>query len=161
MHRSGICRVSGDTVVLDGTTMDELERYHLKTLRLALDVTNEPYAEYVRRMLDQERREREEKERHEREVDDIARRLRFEAMSSPTGLGENDEEVQEPAWKPNYIIPGRRPSRPAVAHTERNASVGLSLAARTAGYRPAIAPITNAEPIPAPSPSAGTTTVHS
>jgi hypothetical protein len=78
MHRPGICRISGDTVVLDGTTMDELERYHLNTLKLALDVTNERYAEHVRRMLDQERRKREEKERHEREVDDIARRLRFD-----------------------------------------------------------------------------------
>ena len=76
MHRPGICRISGDTVVLDGTTMDELERYHLNTLKLALDVTNERYAEHVRRMLDQERRKREEKERHEREVDDIALRRR-------------------------------------------------------------------------------------
>lgn len=78
IHRPGICRVSGDTVVLDGTTMDELERYHLKTLKLALDVTNERYAEHVRSMNEQERRKREERERHGREVDDIAGRLRFD-----------------------------------------------------------------------------------
>jgi hypothetical protein len=78
MHRPGICRVSGDTVVLDGTAMDELERYHLKTLKLALSVTNERYAEHVRRMNEQERRKREERERHERDVNDIASRLSFD-----------------------------------------------------------------------------------
>jgi hypothetical protein len=78
MHRPGICRVSGDTVVLDGTTMEELERYHLKTLKLALDVTNERYAEHLRKTHEQERRKREEREQHERDVDDIARRLRFD-----------------------------------------------------------------------------------
>jgi TIR domain len=78
MHRPGISRVSGDTVVLDGTTMEELERYHLKTLKLALNVTNERYAEHLRKMNEQERREREERERHERGVDDIASRLHFD-----------------------------------------------------------------------------------
>lgn len=52
-------------------------------------------------------------------------------------------------------------SRPSENHTERNASVGLNLAARTAGYSPAIAPITSAAPIPAPRPRFGTTTVQS
>jgi hypothetical protein len=78
MHRSGICRVSGDTVVLDGTTMDELERYHLATLKLALQATNERYAEHVRKLHEDERRKREERERHEAEIDDIARRLHFD-----------------------------------------------------------------------------------
>jgi hypothetical protein len=41
MHRPGIARVAGDRIVLDGTTMDEVERYHLKILKLALQKTNE------------------------------------------------------------------------------------------------------------------------
>lgn len=58
--------------------MDELERCHLKTLKLALNVTNERYAEHVRRMNEQERRKREERQRYERELNDIASRLRFD-----------------------------------------------------------------------------------
>ncbi|MGH7949443.1 MAG: toll/interleukin-1 receptor domain-containing protein, partial [Candidatus Binataceae bacterium] len=33
MHRPGIARVEGARVVLDGTTIDEVEQYHLETLR--------------------------------------------------------------------------------------------------------------------------------
>ena len=30
MHRPGIARVEGDRIVLDGTTIEEVEKYHLK-----------------------------------------------------------------------------------------------------------------------------------
>jgi len=40
MHRPGIASVSGDRVVLSGTTIEEVRRYHAKTLRLAVDATN-------------------------------------------------------------------------------------------------------------------------
>ncbi|MGO8684369.1 MAG: toll/interleukin-1 receptor domain-containing protein, partial [Thermoleophilia bacterium] len=40
MHRPGILRVQGDRIVLDGTTMDELERYHRDTLVLVLEQVN-------------------------------------------------------------------------------------------------------------------------
>jgi hypothetical protein len=40
MHRPGIARVAGDTIVLDGTTMEEVEKYHLRTLKLAVEEAN-------------------------------------------------------------------------------------------------------------------------
>ena len=40
MHRPGIVRVEGDKVILDGTTIEEVERYHRDTLDLALDAAN-------------------------------------------------------------------------------------------------------------------------
>jgi len=78
MHRPGIARVSGDTIVLDGTTMDELERYHATTLRLCVDQANEQEAAHLQRV--QQARERDEAERrgHEQQVDEIADRLKFD-----------------------------------------------------------------------------------
>jgi hypothetical protein len=43
MHRPGIARVTGATIELDGTTMDEVRQYHLSTLKGAVRVTNEQY----------------------------------------------------------------------------------------------------------------------
>ena len=40
MHRPGIARIEGDKVVLDGTTIEEVERYHRDTLNLALEAAN-------------------------------------------------------------------------------------------------------------------------
>jgi len=40
MHRPGIVRVEGDKVILDGTTIEEVERYHRDTLDLALEAAN-------------------------------------------------------------------------------------------------------------------------
>ncbi len=39
-HRRGIASVQGDSIVLDGTTLDELQHYHLATLRLAIECAN-------------------------------------------------------------------------------------------------------------------------
>ena len=78
MHRPGICRVSGDTAILDGTTMEELEKYHLKTLKLALQVTNERYEQHLRSEFERKKREREAEDLHRREVEDIASRLKFD-----------------------------------------------------------------------------------
>ena len=78
MHRPGIARVSGDTITLDGTTMDELEKYHAKTLRLCVATVNEQ----ERAIIEQERAKQEADEAarrvHEREVDEIADRIRFD-----------------------------------------------------------------------------------
>jgi hypothetical protein len=49
MHRPGIASVQGDRIVLDGTTIEELERYHLPTLKIVIKLLkNEQTAEYVR-----------------------------------------------------------------------------------------------------------------
>ncbi len=49
MHRPGIGSVVGRTFVLDGTTLEELERHHLETLELAINETNRQWDELVRR----------------------------------------------------------------------------------------------------------------
>lgn len=78
MHRPGIARVAGDRIVLDGTTMDEVERYHLKTLKLALQKTNEEAEELQRAERARLEKRRDEEEAHTRGAEDSARRLRFD-----------------------------------------------------------------------------------
>lgn len=78
MHRPGIASVRGDRIVLDGTTVPEVERYHRETLVLALNEANKQFAE-----LDAKRRRAEEAERrrleaHKKSVNDAAKRLKFD-----------------------------------------------------------------------------------
>jgi hypothetical protein len=46
-HCPGILRATGSTVVLDGTTIDEIRRFHADTLRRAIDLVNVEIAEYA------------------------------------------------------------------------------------------------------------------
>ncbi len=41
MHRHGIAKVLGDKIILNGTTMKEIEDYHLDTLELVINKVNE------------------------------------------------------------------------------------------------------------------------
>jgi hypothetical protein len=77
MHRPGIARVSGATLYLEGTTIEEVERVHRDTLQLVLDETNRRYGQWSG---EQERkRAHEEKEReHRARVEDAASRIEFD-----------------------------------------------------------------------------------
>lgn len=78
MHRPGIGLVHGDTVVLDGTTMEELETVHLSTLRAVMEKTNAEAAEIERREHDAHQREQQQRRSHDENVRDVSRRLRFD-----------------------------------------------------------------------------------
>ncbi len=78
MHRPGIAGVHGAAVTLDGTTIDEVERYHRDTLQLAVAETNRQYRE-LRREQDQ-RRAREDalREEHRKRIEDASKRIKFD-----------------------------------------------------------------------------------
>ena len=78
MHRPGIASVDGDVVTLDGTTLEEVERYHRDTLLLAASDANEKYAAYMEKRRAAEERERQRAEEHRRSVEDMSRRIKFE-----------------------------------------------------------------------------------
>jgi hypothetical protein len=78
MHRPGIARLSGATVTLNGTTIEEVERYHRETLQLAVDRTNQQYREWKRKHDEQLERERAERDEHRRRVDEAAGRINFD-----------------------------------------------------------------------------------
>ncbi len=68
MHRPGIASVVGDTIVLDGTTLDEVKRYHRDTLNLALAAANRQYNELQANRLAAAERERARIEAHRADV---------------------------------------------------------------------------------------------
>jgi hypothetical protein len=77
MHRPGIARIQGDRVILNGTTVEEVEKYHRDTLILAADEANKGYTELQRRRQAAEERERARLEAHKQSVEDAAKRLKF------------------------------------------------------------------------------------
>jgi len=46
-HRPGILRVTGPTVVLDGTTIEEIRGFHAQTLKRVIGLVNIEIAEYA------------------------------------------------------------------------------------------------------------------
>ncbi len=78
MHRPGIASVYGNRVVLDGTTLDEVERYHRDTLKLVVDRANEIYNELQQESRRHEDQERQRRSEHERHVRHMADRIRFD-----------------------------------------------------------------------------------
>lgn len=78
MHRPKIARVSGDKIILDGTTIEEVERYHRDTLQISVEEANKAIEKL---QAEKERRRREEEDRkqqHNDNVNNIANRLRFD-----------------------------------------------------------------------------------
>lgn len=78
MHRPGIASVNGDRVVLDGTTVEEVEQVHRATLLLATEEANRRYLEILARKHQEEERQRRLREEHRQAVEDAAKRIKFE-----------------------------------------------------------------------------------
>lgn len=78
MHRPGIASVVGDRIILDGTTMEELERYHLATLKLAVAAANANRARLAEQEESSRKRAQEAAEAHRNVSADIAGRLKFD-----------------------------------------------------------------------------------
>lgn len=77
MHRPGIAQIHGEKVVLNGTTLEEVEKYHRDTLILAAETANQGYMEWRRRRQAAEDRERARVEAHKLSVEEAAKRLNF------------------------------------------------------------------------------------
>jgi hypothetical protein len=78
MHRPGIANVYGATVTLDGTTIDEVERYHRDTLQLAVAETNRQYREWRREQERSRAREEALREEHRKRIEDASKRIKFD-----------------------------------------------------------------------------------
>jgi hypothetical protein len=78
MHRPGIGRISGDRIILDGTTIEEVEQYHRDTLKLAIQETNREYDEHQQRENAKRERERQQREQHEQNIRDRTKRINFD-----------------------------------------------------------------------------------
>ena len=78
MHRPGIATVRGARIVLNGTTLEEIEKHHRHTLTLCVDVANQKEEE----ILQDQRREQERRRRqiadHRKEVEERSKKLSFD-----------------------------------------------------------------------------------
>ncbi len=77
MHRPGIARVQGNRIVLDGTTIEEVKRYHLDTLKLAVSEANRLVAETKRTEVQQASVSRSRSQQHRNHVAEVAKTLKF------------------------------------------------------------------------------------
>jgi len=78
MHRSGIASVYGNKIVLDGTTIEEVEKYHKETLKLAVGIANKTLKELQERQSLIEKREKQRLEEHKNKLGDISKRINFD-----------------------------------------------------------------------------------
>ena len=78
MHRPGIASVRADRIILDGTTVQEVERYHRETLILALNEANRQFSELEARRRHAEETQRLRLEEHKQSVSEAAKRLKFD-----------------------------------------------------------------------------------
>jgi len=78
MHRPGIARVHDDRIILDGTTIEEVQRYHRETLVLCVQETNRIIAEHEVKVRQEEEARSRRSEEHRRQVRDISDKIRFD-----------------------------------------------------------------------------------
>lgn len=78
MHRPGIANVIGDKIILDGTTIEEVEKYHRDTLLLAVEEANKEIETKKKREWEQKKKEQEQKEKHDKNVRGISDKLDFD-----------------------------------------------------------------------------------
>jgi len=78
MHRPGIASVSGDMIILDGTTLDEVQRVHRDTLKLVVETVNERMAAEEERSRQAAAALAQREARHRAEVDRLAREITFD-----------------------------------------------------------------------------------
>lgn len=78
MHRSSIARIIGNEIVLDGTTMEEVKKYHRDTLMLCINKTNEIISEYERKQRQKRLKEKIRLNEHEMEIKNLASEINFD-----------------------------------------------------------------------------------
>jgi len=77
MHRPGIARVSGSKIYLQGTTVEEVAKYHLKTLNLSVDTANNREKAELSRRSEQRKLEHQKIQSHEEEVHNVISKIHF------------------------------------------------------------------------------------
>ncbi len=78
MHRPRIARVRGSRIILDGTTIDEVQKYHRETLVLCVNETNRILGELQAKVRKQEAEKAQRSAEHQKQVRDAAAKIRFD-----------------------------------------------------------------------------------
>lgn len=78
MHRPGIASVSGNRIWLRGTTLEEIEKHHLSTLKLCVSVANDNFNALRRSARAAAEAKRRHEDEHKQHVRDAIKRLKFD-----------------------------------------------------------------------------------
>lgn len=78
MHRPGIAEVIGDKIILDGTTIEEVQDYHRKTLILCVDKANSEEREILARNKLIKEREEARKQEHYDKIRSLSNQIPFD-----------------------------------------------------------------------------------
>ena len=78
MHRPGIVIVRGDKIILGGTTIDEVRKYHRRTLVQCVDLANKQESEYRERRRNEEDMQRQQMDAHREAIQDDVKGLSFD-----------------------------------------------------------------------------------
>lgn len=78
MHRPGIASLVSDTVILDGTTVEEVQKYHQETLVLAADEANKKYVQSLEARRLAEERQANRIQDHRRDIEEKAKGITFD-----------------------------------------------------------------------------------
>jgi hypothetical protein len=78
MHRPGIASLVSDTVILDGTTVEEVQKYHKETLVLAADEANKKYVQSLEARRLAEERQANRIQDHRRDIEEKAKGITFD-----------------------------------------------------------------------------------
>jgi hypothetical protein len=78
MHRPGIAHARGNRIVLNGTTIEEVQRYHRETLILCVAETNRLIAEHEATQERERDAAQQATDEHRRRIRDAADKIRFD-----------------------------------------------------------------------------------
>ncbi|MBT1711938.1 hypothetical protein KK062_27090 [Fulvivirgaceae bacterium PWU5] len=74
MHRPGIASVIGNTIFLNKTTIEEVEKYHKDTLKIAIEQANQEW----NRIVGARNRLRDEEKNHRIHIENVSKRINFD-----------------------------------------------------------------------------------
>jgi hypothetical protein len=77
LHRPGIARVSGDRIILDGTTIEEVKSTHKETLELCVSEANRIEAEYLQKQKEHNQAVQKRNSEFRRRVEEDAKSINF------------------------------------------------------------------------------------
>jgi len=78
MHRPKIARIYGDLIILNGTTIEEVERYHRDTLKICVEYTNKAIEKYENDKRLKQSIEENKTKNHFNNISDKARNISFD-----------------------------------------------------------------------------------
>ena len=78
MHLPQNASISGATLILRRTTLDDVNRYHRDTLVWAIDETNRQFREILKHIEKKRVRLQTERDKHRKHVSDVAKRIKFD-----------------------------------------------------------------------------------